>query len=348
MGYLLIIFEWFKKIISLFIRSYHYIDIPIGDVVVKFHTKALKDTRGVGRVSRELLDQLQFLTLVKGVKPREGRSKNIYFYSAIQWCPDKLPHPSCILIHDVIPLLFPDIFGDIAKDFEKRLKSIARQSDKIVTISHSSAHDISRLLDIPMDRISVIYNGVTTLPVAEKISIKLPGRFIVYLGSFDRHKNIDVVFKSMLDPLISDVHLVMIGGNKRTQRLVTELHLNDRVHFLGRLNDAETGFVISKSLALVLPSIYEGFGLPPLEAAMLGTPSICSFRPAMTEVMDGVALFASPDSPEEWVHAIQRLRDDPFFRDKLGLLAKERAQSFSWKTSSERLVEQLLSMETRF
>jgi glycosyltransferase involved in cell wall biosynthesis len=107
------------------------------------------------------------------------------------------------------------------------------------------------------------------------------------------------------------------------------------------LKDREIGFIVSKALALVFPSIYEGFGLPPLEAAMLGTPSICSSRPAMTELMDGVALFASPDKPEEWAQSIKMLRDNALFRNKLGLLAKKRAETFSWKTCSESLVEEL-------
>ena len=323
-------------------RLRHYINIPIDDVNIKFHKKAIEDPRGVGRVSRELLKQLRLQSSGCGLTQKKSISQNVFFYSAIQWCPEKLPHPSCILIHDVIPLLFPDIFDEIARDFQIRLKSIARQADKILTISHSSAQDIARLLDIPIDAISVIYNGVTTLPVVEKNSVTLPnGKFIVYLGSFDRHKNIEVVFKAMLDSSINDINLVMIGGNKRARSLVTDMQIQERVHFLGRLKDRETGFVVSKALALVFPSIYEGFGLPPLEAAMLGTPSICSSRPAMTEVMDGVALFASPDKPEEWADRIKMLRDDALFRNKLGLLAKERAENFSWKTSSESLVAEL-------
>ncbi len=319
-------------------KLHHYISIPLGDIVVKFHTKALKDPRGVGRVSRELLKQLQLLTVHNSYKPGKRYSKTVYFYSAIQWCPEKLKHPTCILIHDVIPLLYPDKFGEIAEDFEKRLKGIARQADKVVTISHSSAHDIARLLDIPIDKITVIYNGVTKLPFAEKKSIPLPkGKFIVYLGSFDRHKNLEVVFRALLDPSVSDINLVMIGGNKRARPLVEDFHIEHRVHFLGSLKDDGAGFVVSKALALVFPSIYEGFGLPPLEAALLGIPSICSSRPAMTEVMDGVAVFASPDKPEEWAQAIRHLRDDVLFRNRLGLLAKERAECFSWKTCAESL-----------
>jgi len=321
---------------------FSYRNISIGNILVRFHKKALKEPRGIGRASRELFKQLQVLSKKSGTRRNKDRKKDVFFYPTIHWCPEQLPHPSCILILDVIPMLFPDIFGEIAAEWTSRFKPIAQQADKVLTISASSANDISRLLDIPLNKIGVISMGITKLPIVENKTLKLPdSNFIVYLGAYDRHKNIEVVFKAMLEPQIQNISLVMIGSNKRAQKLVSDMNISDRVFFLGRLKDKEVGYVISKALALVCPSLYEGFGLPPLEAALLGIPSICSSRPAMTEILNNAALFASPENPKEWSDAIMLLRDNATLRKSVSLQAEERARSFPWNKCSQKLVEEL-------
>ena len=321
---------------------FSYRNISIGNILVRFHKKALKEPRGIGRASRELFKQLQVLSKKSGTRRNKDRKKDVFFYPTIHWCPEQLPHPSCILILDVIPLLFPDIFGEIAAEWTSRFKPIAQQADKVLTISASSANDISRLLDIPLNKIGVIYMGITKLPLVENKALHLPeSSYIVYLGAYDRHKNIEVVFKAMLEPQIHNVSLVMIGSNKRAQKLASDMNISDRVFFLGRLKDGEVGYVLNKALALVCPSLYEGFGLPPLEAALLGTPSICSSRPAMTEILQDAALFVSPDNPQEWSDAIMLLRDNATLHKNLSLLAEERARSFPWNKCSKKLFEEL-------
>jgi len=325
-----------------------YRNISIGNIRVRFHKKALKEPRGIGRASRELFKQLQVLSKTSNTQRNNDIKKEIFFYPTIHWCPKQLPHPSCILILDVIPLIFPDIFGEITEQWTSRFKPITQQADKVLTISTSSANDISRLLDIPLNKIGVIYMGITKLPVVENKTLHLPeSSYIVYLGAFDRHKNIEVVFKAMLEPQISNISLVMIGSNKRAQKLVSDMNISDRVFFLGRLKDEEVGYVISKALALVCPSLYEGFGLPPLEAALLGIPSICSVRPAMTEILNNAALFASPDNPKEWSEAIMLLRDNASLRNKLSKQAEKRAKSFQWNTCSEKLLKDLQELILR-
>lgn len=319
-----------------------YFDIFDGNIIIKFHAKALNDTRGIGRVSRELLKQIQEQNPENNIRKNTDSLKKVFFYSTIHNCPIKLPKPSCILIHDVIPMLFPDIFGNDAVQWNTKYKFIAQQACKIVTISKSSAIDISRMLEIPIEKIEIIHNGITTFPITKKQLFRLPpGDFIVYLGAYDRHKNIEIIFQAMLQPEIRDISLVMIGNNNKAKDLITKYGLKNRVHLFGQLSDGHAGFVISKALALVFPSIYEGFGLPPLEAALLDTPSICSYRPAMTEIMADIALFAAPDKPEEWAKAIFNLRENPNLRTNLALLSKEKAHTYTWKKSADALINVL-------
>lgn len=313
--------------------------ILLDELEIYFSNGPTADLRGIGRVSRELLSQ--FLSLKKGLGDKKTEhqfraTKQIYFYSSIHWCPETLPQPSVVMIHDVIPLLFPHEFPDaILKEWNDRYKAIAGQARRIVTISNSSAEDITRTLGVSREKISVIHNGVTKLPIAEKPTVRVPNNpYLVFLGSHDHHKNVDVVLNALSLPEVVDVELVMIGDNKGCARRVSELGLGNRVHFLGRISDEESGYVIQHALALVFPSIYEGFGFPPLEAALLGTPSVCSKRPAMTELLDGAALFADPYSPHEWANAIRELRDDCQCRASIQSKAKTRASVYKWECAA--------------
>ncbi|BCX80922.1 hypothetical protein MIT9_P0500 [Methylomarinovum caldicuralii] len=252
-----------------------FIPISLRDMTIHFHKGPLADQRGIGRVSREILDLLR----KKEIEYRDSSgncgdssNKNVYFYSSIHWCPENLPQPSVVMIHDVIPLLFPGRFPEsVVDEWKTRYKNVAQQAKEIVTVSKTSAMDIARLLNIDQGKIHVIYNGVRKLPVAESVDIDIPDKpYIVYLGSYDHHKNIDIIFRSLGDPRISDVNMIMIGDNLGSKRIVAKLGLYDRVHFLGRQPDEIVAYVIKNALALVFPSLYEGFGLPPMEAALLG------------------------------------------------------------------------------
>lgn len=319
-----------------------FIQITLDNLGIYFANGPLEDQRGIGRVSRELLVQLKKLadhSMPPANNAPPAVASKIYFYSSIHWCPDTLPMPCIVMIHDVIPLLFPMEFPDAIRNaWENRYKAIAAQATRIVTISQSSADDISRLLGIPDNKISVIYNGITDLPIATTVQPTLPDKpYLVFLGSHDHHKNVNVVLQALHILRDEDIHLVMIGDNKKCMAQVKEMNLEHRVHFSGRLNDQDTGYIIKHALALVFPSLYEGFGLPPMEAALLGTPTICSRRPAMTELLEGRAIFVEPDVPGEWADAILNLKLDPKLRETILSRAIDHVRGFTWQASAMRL-----------
>jgi glycosyltransferase involved in cell wall biosynthesis len=312
--------------------------LPFESYQLYFHQGHLTDDRGLGRVSRELLNQL--IAYSKKVPWCGKNLKRIYFYSSIHSCPDVLPSPSLVMIHDVIPLLFPELYPKpIVDEWRLRFKRIAKQAFRIIAISKSSATDVAKTFNIPLEKIDVIHNGITELPVKKNPLISLPYEpYLVYLGSFDHHKNIEVVLKALARPEVSRFEMIMIGNNHSFQKQVCKLGLGCRVHFIGVCNDGDVGYLIQNALALVCPSLSEGFGLPPLEAALLGVPSICSDRAAMTELLENAALFVDPHSPEAWAKAILKLDEDPEFRKNLGAKAQQKASEFQWEKSVEKLL----------
>lgn len=287
------------------------------DYNLVFDLSALADERGIGRVNQQLLVELEKLS-ASADRTDAGSVPEVNFFGSIHWCPDTLKSPSVVLVHDVIPLKFPDQFPGATVEWRERLSSIVRQADYIATVSRSSARDIELHLGIDGSRIDVVPNGITRLPVPRQCDLLRPRTpYLVYVGSDDPHKNAGFLFELMNHPGLKDYSLAMVGPLESLREHPDQYGLGERVSFYGRLTDSEVGFVLAGSRALVLPSLYEGFGLPPFEAALLGVPSVCSDRPAMNELLDGCVDLADPRDIEAWAAAIAGLEDPEYRRRRI-------------------------------
>lgn len=324
------------------ITGYH--DLLIEGLRVKFHKAALADSRGTGRVARELLDQFAALAKASAGTPAYDAAP-VHFFAAPHWGPATLPPRSCVVVHDTIPMITPGYPEDQRAVFENRCREVIHQADQLVAISQISADDIVSVLGAPRAKLRIIPNGVSRLPAAPSSAPDLPASpYLVYVGGGDSHKNLPVVFDALSRPEADGVHLVMIGDNEYLRPIADVFHISARVHFLGRLDDASVGHAVAHSLALVFPSLHEGFGLPPLEAALLGVPSICSRRPAMTEFLENAALFADPGSPVEWARHIRSLATSSELRADTATRAYLAASALTWPRSARAYVEVLKSM----
>ncbi|MFN3956052.1 MAG: FkbM family methyltransferase [Tepidimonas ignava] len=323
-------------------RSVGYRVIHLSDFVLYFSLAGLRDPRGIGRVTRILLSELARRSDFHKETKQNQHLRRVYFYSSVHFCPESLPKPSVVMIHDVIPLAMQEKFPrHVVNEWNVRFKKSAQEADAIVTISRTSATDIVKYLNVPPEKVHVIYNPVEMLAQGQNASIKgLPQQeFVVFIGSYDHHKNVEVVLRALKDKRLCDLHFVLIGDNRQYEETVRKFGLQDRVHFLGRLSDSEVRTVLEKSLALVLPSLYEGFGLPPLEAALLKVPSICSRRPPMTELLEGGAIFADPLNEREWADAILLFMEDHTARKVIGENAYIRAKQFGVEVVVDRLLD---------
>lgn len=336
-------------------RSNEAIDCPeyfplcVQGLNIQYSTGTLVDRRGVGRVAREILKELIKREVLATLDVLSIREKPIHFFPSVHWCPSELPPRSVVMVHDVIPLLFESIFqkSTIGEWKQKYIHTI-RNADLIVTVSASSADDISRIIGISKEKIHVVYNGVDVVEWDEDESVDLltpDAPYFVCIGSNDYHKNIDVVIKAMGLSNAQDYHLVVVG--KSPKGFSTELTSNSggKIHPVGRLTDGQLARVLRRSKGLLFPSLYEGFGLPPLEALMLEVPCICSARPAMTELLHDMAIFCDPEKPQDWADAMHQLANFPPDFETRSRVASELRSQFNWARSTDLLLSVLSKLK---
>lgn len=318
-----------------------YLRISLPDFDVLFHRRALEDDRGIGRFSREVLAELQRREVDPGTRAA-GRPE-VNFFTTIHWCPDPLPKRSVVVVMDVIPLLLPNLFKKHRSVWKGRFGPVARSADRVLSISRSSARDVADKLGLDAGKIGVVYCGITGPDTpAPGATTGNEAPYLCFMGAADPHKNLGVVLRALALTRHAGLELRIIGSRQaELMPLIAGAGVEGRVKLLGRLEDDDARRVIAGATAFVFPSRYEGFGLPPFEAALCGTPSVCAARPAMDELLQDAALFADPELPHAWAEAFDLLLDRPDLRASLASAALERARSFTWSRTTDLVVEAL-------
>jgi glycosyltransferase involved in cell wall biosynthesis len=267
------------------------------------------------------------------------------------------PCPFVVTIHDCIHLRFPQYLPSrAALTYARRImRSAARRAARVLTVSQASKDDILHYLDVPGDKVEVIYNapdprlaGEPTVDevahVRERFQLNAP--FILYTGNIKPHKNVDRLieaFSLLRAQGRTDCKLLIIGDEiskyPNLRRLVHKHQLHAHVRFLGFVPDATLAVLYRLAAVFVFPSLYEGFGLPPLEAMAAGAPVITSNVSSLPEVVGDAALLIDPTDPPAIADAMNRVLTDPALRDDLVRRGRARVQAFSWSRSVARIRE---------
>jgi glycosyltransferase involved in cell wall biosynthesis len=269
--------------------------------------------------------------------------------------PPLVPCRAVVTIHDCIHLMFPQYLPNrFAYAYARmNLWAAARRAERILTVSETSKADILRYCDVPAERIVVVHNAIDdhfeTAPSDEAVQrvrerYQLDGPFALYVGNIKPHKN--------LERLIDAFDLVRRGGFERLELLIigdqvskyprlrrtVDTHkLHKHVRFLGFVPDDTLAALYRLATVFVFPSLYEGFGLPPLEAMASGTPVVTSNRSSMPEVVGDAAVLVDPYSAASIAEGIQRVLSDTFLRQTLITRGLARAREFSWEASIRRI-----------
>ncbi|MBI3401923.1 MAG: glycosyltransferase family 4 protein [Acidobacteria bacterium] len=264
---------------------------------------------------------------------------------------------SVVTIHDCIHLMFPQYLPSrLALGYARTSIALAaRRATRIITVSESSKRDILRFVDAPPGKIDVIHNayderfGVEphdedVLRVRERYQLQDP--FILYAGNVKPHKNLERLieaFHLVRKRGLDHVKLVLIGDDiskyAALRRAVHQHQLHKYVRFLGYLPEDTLAALYRLAGVFVFPSLYEGFGLPPLEAMASGTPVVTSNVSSLPEVAGDAALLVDPYDPAAIADGIQRVLTDDALRDELRSKGLARAKQFSWNQSVRRIRE---------
>ena len=264
---------------------------------------------------------------------------------------------SVVTIHDCIHLMFPQYLPNrLALTYARQSMAMAaRRSTRVITVSESSKRDIMRFFHTDAAKISVIYNAYDqrfgiepseddVVRVRERF--QLHDEFVLYAGNVKPHKNLerlieafDIVRRRGLEHL----KLVLIGDEiskyAALRRAVHQHHLHKYVRFLGYLPEETLAVMYRLAGVFVFPSLYEGFGLPPLEAMASGTPVVTSNVSSLPEVAGDAAVLVDPYDPHAIADGIHRVLTDEGLRRELRQKGLARAKQFSWEDSVRRIHE---------
>jgi glycosyltransferase involved in cell wall biosynthesis len=297
--------------------------------------------------------------LIQDIAEREGADVIHFPYN---WSfPFSKKVPTILTIHDVIPFTFREAMGFWRNHllYKPGIRQAGRLNNVIATVSEFSKRDIAEQVGVPLSKIRVIPNGLReTFPPDAAVAARLSERlglqdgFILNVGGIHERKNVVTLihaFSSLVKHKGYPGKLVVTGSvsgapyqvkmKKLVDAAVTETEMGDRVKFTGFIPDEELDSLFRSAAFMIYPSLYEGFGIPILEAMKLGTPVITSNLTAMPEVAGGAALLVDPRDIEDMVSAMERLLSDESLREELIQKGQQRASSYSWGRTSEEYLE---------
>lgn len=260
------------------------------------------------------------------------------YYDRIPWKFKKTK--VVVTVYDMIHELFPDQFSDKVR-FVK--KECIEGADLIICISENTKSDLIRLLGIDEKKIQVIYIGFKAFDQASSISVDnlniVSDSYILFVGQRSGYKNFDNLIKafSSSEQLLKDYNLVCLGGGNFTKyeiEMLNEHGIRHKVHQINADDNVLKAYY-QNAAVFVYPSLYEGFGIPPLEAMSCRTPVCCSNTSSLPEVVGDAAMLFSPADIDSIKDAIIKVLYNPEVRQELILKGETRITQFTWEKCAE-------------
>ena len=270
-------------------------------------------------------------------------SKNDVFFSPAHYIPRFSTIPTVVTIHDLSFLYYPADF--LKKDLYKLknwTKQSIKKSKKIIAVSQSTKNDIIKFYDVSENKIKVIYNGFEKKISKNKTDHKLINKlqkqpYILYVGTIQPRKNIATLLDSFSQFIKENSKFKLVIAGKKGWlyenifNKINNLKLDRKVLFTDFVSDSTLQELYKNAFCLVLPSFYEGFGIPILEAMDKGCPVISSDKSSLPEIGGDAALYFDPRDSDQLVSQLNNLKNHPDLRNTLITHGKQRVKLFSWQ-----------------
>lgn len=244
-----------------------------------------------------------------------------------------------VTMHDATPFRYPDTFTRAFVAFYRLMYTLlGRTAQRLVTVSHFSASELNDVLGIPLDRFVVAgcsADALTTVtPVRPDLDITRP--YYLMVGTLAANKNLVAPIEAMV---ASGRTVVIVGASGNRQAFSEALTMPEGAVIAGHVDDSELSWLYRNATALVFPSKYEGFGLPPLEAQKLGCPVVTSFAAALPEVVGDAGLYFDPDDASTLIAELHRLEVSESLAQDLRNRGLANADRYSWHKTATAILE---------
>lgn len=264
------------------------------------------------------------------------------------------------LITDLAVFRMPEVYQrSRAVWWRLQYRYLCRRADFFLSISEFTKSEMTKLLGIPPEKIHVVpCAGPESLAPVEdpeqlrclREKYRLPDRYLLFVGNANPRKNLMRMIRAFdlaAERVGADHHLVVAGGQGwkfSEDEVLREIRHRDQIHFIGFVEDEDMPALYSAAEVFLFPTLYEGFGIPVIEAQMCGTPVLTSNCSSLPEVAGDAAVYADPRNEESICEGLVRLLEDPQLAAKLRQKGFENARRFSWQCSAE-LLEKILQRE---
>ncbi|HZU05831.1 MAG TPA: glycosyltransferase family 1 protein [Chloroflexota bacterium] len=252
--------------------------------------------------------------------------------------------PAVVTVHDLAFLRYPEILTAESRRYYLQVERVVASVERVIVDSQHTAADAQALLGVPAARLRVVYLAPTLAPVTDagrvaavRARYALEGPFLLYVGTLEPRKNLATLLRAFarLGPS-TPARLVLAGprGWLDEPIIAAAARLGERVRLLGPVPAADLATLYAAATAFVFPSLYEGFGLPPLEAMAAGTPVVAARASCLPEVLGEAALFVPPEDEAALAEALRAVLEDPALRADLRRRGLARAAQFSWERTA--------------
>ena len=324
------------------------------DIIFLYHQRSLKPflESALGSDAKLIRVPFEILTVADFFRTPgflRGLGIDVYFspnYITSFW---HRGYEVILMVHDLIPFLYRKYRGKVSLAQQLFYLSalpteiLLDQADMVIVNSQATKENLEKLLGVPAAKVTVLYPGLEVKPVGKPTK----GSYLLYLGRMEPYKNLGRLIEaySHLSRRVMSRYQLLIGGvgvepyRSKLQQLTKDFSVGNRVKFLGFVPENKLGELYRSAAAFVYPSLYEGFGLPVLEARAAGVPVVTSNTSSLPEAAGDGALLVNPTNVDDLSHAMERVLTDEALRQKLIQADQHVVQEFSWASSAKKFKE---------
>lgn len=245
--------------------------------------------------------------------------------------------PFIITVYDMTHEKYPEMFEGDNTSEQKRL--LAESANKVIAISKKTKEDLTKLFNIPEGKVNVIHLATDRHPKVVKIDNDIPERYFMFVGNRSLYKNFAKYIAAVSKLLINDkdLYFVCAGSenfSEEEKALLEKLGIRNKVLYI-KINEYTLNYLYSKAIAFVFPSLYEGFGIPILEAFSMQCPVVLSNTGCFQEIAEDAGYYFDPNDKDSMLMATERILSDSQLRSKLVNKGSSRLRFFSWKKMAD-------------